>query len=106
VSSIEDELRALRDAYAAELPGLLRELSAELDAARSQPEATARARRKAHRIRGTASTHGFVEAAEIAGAIEDAIDEGRAVPPETLAVLAALGGTDERGGGLTKGAGD
>jgi chemotaxis protein histidine kinase CheA len=89
VSSFDDELRALRDGYAAELPGLLRELKAELDAVRAHPEATARARRKAHRIRGTASVHGFTEAAEIAGAIEDAIDDGRAVHPAILARLSA-----------------
>jgi HPt (histidine-containing phosphotransfer) domain-containing protein len=88
-SAIEDELRALRAEYAAELPALLGDLRAELDAARS-PEAVARASRKAHRIRGTAGSHGFAEAGAIAGAIEDALDEGRAVPPEALAALAAL----------------
>jgi chemotaxis protein histidine kinase CheA len=87
--TFDDELRALQAAYGAELPGLLRELQAELDAARAHPDAMARACRKAHRIRGTASMHGFAEAAEIAGAIEDAIDDGIAVPPAILAALSA-----------------
>jgi HPt (histidine-containing phosphotransfer) domain-containing protein len=104
LSSFEDELRALRDVYAAELPGLLRELLAELDAARSHPEAAARARKKAHRIGGTAGTHGFVEAGRIGLAIEDAIDQGRAVPPELVAALAALVAhcEDERISGSSK----
>ena len=87
---IESALAALRAAYAADLPGLLRDLGAALDEAAEHPEAAATACRQAHRIRGTAGSHGFGEVSAIAGEIEDALDEGRPVPPELRRALAAL----------------
>ena len=87
---LEDALAVLRAAYAADLPDLVRALEALLDEAAARPEATARARQAAHRIRGTAGSYGFAAVGEIAGGIEDALDEGRPVPPDLRRALVAL----------------
>jgi chemotaxis protein histidine kinase CheA len=89
-AGLEEAFAALREAYAVDLPGLLRDLEASLDEAAVHPDAAARAARQAHRIRGTAGSYGFAEVTEITGQIEDAIDEGRPVAPELRRALAAL----------------
>ncbi len=67
-------LAALRAAYAAELPGLIRHIGALIDAAATDGAALARARVAAHRLRGTAGLYGFVAVGEAAGHLEDALD--------------------------------
>ena len=94
---VDAALAALRAAYAEALPGLLRDLESQLDQAAAHPEAAVRAARQAHRIRGTAGSHGFGEATEIAGRIEDALDEGLPVAPELRRALAALVARCEEG---------
>ena len=90
MSDLAAALAELRTGYAAELPGLVRELGALLDAAATDAGALARARQAAHRLRGTAGSYGFVEVGEAAGRIEDALEEGADGGCELAGGLAAL----------------
>jgi HPt (histidine-containing phosphotransfer) domain-containing protein len=87
---LDAALAALQAEYAGELPGLVQALAALVEAGRTDPEAAARARRAAHRIRGTAGSYGFHAVGEAAGRIEDALEAGEAVGPELVLALRAL----------------
>jgi HPt (histidine-containing phosphotransfer) domain-containing protein len=87
---MDDLMVELRDAYAAELPGLIHALAALVEEAAAEAQAIPPALRAAHRLRGTAGSYGFAEVGEVAGRIEDALDAGAPVPPELLQALLAL----------------
>jgi len=89
-SVVGDALAALRAEYLAHLPELLAELALLVARGATDVEARERARVAAHRLRGTAGSYGFEAAGELAGRIEDTLDEGAAVPAELLRSLEAL----------------
>lgn len=71
-AAFDAELAELRAAYAARLPGYADEITAAV-AERAEPPRRAVALRLSHRMRGTAGSYGFVDVAEAAGALEDAL---------------------------------
>jgi HPt (histidine-containing phosphotransfer) domain-containing protein len=90
MSDLDDTLAALRADYAAELPRLIRDLGALVEAAAIDAAVLQRARDAAHRLRGTAGSYGFVAVGEAAGHVEDALEQGAGGVPELVRALAAL----------------
>ncbi len=84
---MDDALAALQADYAVELPRMVAALGALVVQSHTTPEAAARARVAAHRIRGTAGSFGFPAVGTAAGEVEDAIDEA---PGELLERMRAL----------------
>jgi chemotaxis protein histidine kinase CheA len=83
------DMAALAAEYAAELPGLIEELTALVKAAAADPAAVPQACAAAHRLRGTAGSYGFLAVGEAAGRIEDALEAGTDTAPAlALAALA------------------
>ena len=83
--TLADDLAIIRDEYAAGLPGIVGELTAALGRLRDTGDAAAwaEAREHAHKMRGTAGTHGLHEVSEAAAAIEDALVASRGQPAES-----------------------
>ncbi len=79
------ELAAIRDEYAAGLPQLVAELGVALGKLRTSATDTSawsEARERAHKMRGTAGTHGLHAVSEAAAAIEDALVASKGQPVE------------------------
>ncbi len=77
-------LDALRNEFAAKLPGEICQLIDELHSARREESAAPRlrkARDRAHRLRGSVGAYGYAEVGEIAGRIEEILDS---LPPGPL----------------------
>jgi diguanylate cyclase (GGDEF)-like protein len=87
-SDLDDELAALRRAYAEGLSEKMSELSRAVDEIGSGTAGAAeQARMLSHRLRGTAGSYGFEELGELAGQIEDSVrDAGSSsgLPPDAL----------------------
>jgi HPt (histidine-containing phosphotransfer) domain-containing protein len=97
---VEATLAALRAAYAAGMPAMVRSALDLFDEAVARPEAAAEARRLVHRLRGTAGSYGFAAVGEAAARIEDALDAGEPVPQHLIDHLAAMA---LQGEGFSKG---
>jgi CheY-like chemotaxis protein len=83
---LEARLRALAERVRAGLPERAKELRVSVEALRSgAPEARDALRRHAHKLRGTAGSHGFSELTDVAAGVESAASTADV---ETLAGLA------------------
>jgi HPt (histidine-containing phosphotransfer) domain-containing protein len=105
--SPDEELASLKAEYARELPALVRALIALVTAASTDARAATSARRAAHQLHGTAGSYGYFAVGELAGRIEDALEDGEPVAPELLRTLDALslgtpGAQDARSSGSSK----
>jgi chemotaxis protein histidine kinase CheA len=93
---VDEAIAAIRAEYAAELPGIVAALAervaevAQAAPAAPSPEATARVRAAAHRIRGTAGSYGFHAVGDAAGAVEDALDADLAALADRMRALEAM----------------
>lgn len=102
---LEARLRALAERVRAGLPERARELRGAVSALRSgEGEARAALRRHAHKLRGTAGSHGFSELTEPAAAVETAAEGAEVEALATLALRLA-DAVDRTAGAGTAGAG-
>lgn len=90
-TSIDQELAALRQAYAETLVDKLTALEAAVHLARGGDEAGLEAAiTKSHRIRGTAGSYGFDELGQCAGLLEDELLALRATPAKGEAAWTSI----------------
>lgn len=101
VEAMRAVLADLAAEYAADLPALIEELTALVEAAAANPATLPRAVAAAHRLRGTAGSYGFAAVGEAAGLVEEALEAaydggsgprpaGAATAPALVRALAAL----------------